>query len=321
MGLLGNDRKLLHPPRVLKGLAIISPPRFHGGMTLPAFETSLFKIAAKPLDLTDWLDPDAAMAAQLAEKARLREKKFAEIFAELPESHPAQAELLALLADYLPVRFPHLWQKRPEGLLVAPTGEVVPLAGNPLLQAAKLVQDDLLILTRAEAGWRLTAASLSFPSSWVLSEKIGKVLDAIHAPVPDFGPGTRSATIMARMFDAMRPETALLRWNWSLYGDKRLFHPDVLGPDMPRFGSGERADPVHLRIERQTLRKLPETGAVVFTIRISLVDLDTLAGLSGAKALAGQLHAQLLALTPEQLDYKGLTRERDRVLLRLADII
>lgn len=305
----------------MQDLAITSPPRFHGGMTLPAFDTSLFKIAAKPLDLTDWLDPDAAMPVQLAEKTRLREKRFSEIFAELPESHPAQAELLALLADYLPARFPHLWQKRPEGLLVVPTGEVVPLAGNPLLQAAKLVQDDLLILTRAEAGWRLTAASLSFPSSWVLSEKIGKVLDAIHAPVPDFGPGTRSATIMARMFDAMRPETPLIRWNWSLYGDTRLFHPDVSGPDMPRFGSGERADPVHLRIERQTLRKLPGAGAVVFTIRISLVDLNTLAGLSGAKALASQLHAQLLALTPEQLDYKGLSRERDRVLLRLADII
>lgn len=290
-------------------------------MTLPAFETSLFKIAAKPLDLADWFDPDAAMAAQLAEKARLGAKKLPEIFAELLESRPAQAELLALLADYLPARFPHLWQKRPEGLLVIPTGQVVPLAGNPLLQAAKLVQDDLLVLSRAEAGWRLTAASLSFPSSWVLSEKIGKVLDAIHAPVPGFGPETRSATIMARMFDAMRPETPLIRWNWSLYGDTRLFHPDVLGPDMPRFGSGERADPVHLRIERQTLRKLRESGALVFTIRISLVDLDSLAGRPDAKALAGQLHAQLLALTPEQLDYKGLTRERDRVLMRLAGIM
>lgn len=290
-------------------------------MTLPAFDTRLFQIATRPLDLSDWLDPDAGMAAQMVEKARLRQSHFAEIFAELPESRPAQAELLCVLAEYLPERFPHLWQRRDNGLLVVPTGEIVELAGTPLLQAAKLVQDDLLILCRSEPGWRLVAASLSFPSSWVLSDKIGKVLDAIHDPVPGFGPETRPAQLMARMFDALRTEAAMIRWNWSLYGDGRLFHPDVSGPEKPRFGTGDRADPVYLRIERQTLRKLPQTGAIAFTIRISLIGLDAFAGLPDAKTLAGQLHAQLLALTPEQLDYKGLTRERDRVLARLADII
>lgn len=290
-------------------------------MTLPAFDVRLFQIATKPLDPADWLDPDAGMAAQLAEKARLRQSHLPEIFAELPDSRPAQTELLALLADYLPSRFPHLWQRRDESLLVVPTGDLVPLAGIPLLQAARLVQDDLLVLSRTEPGWRLVAASLSFPSSWVLSEKIGKVLDAIHEPVPGFGPATRPAQLMARMFDAMRPETPLIRWNWSLYGDQRLFHPDVSGADTPRFGTGDRADPVNLRIERQTLRKLPQTGAIVFTIRISLVDLDTFAGFSDARILAASLHAQLLALTPEQLGYKGLTRDRDRVLSRLAGII
>ncbi|MET0438140.1 MAG: DUF3445 domain-containing protein [Devosia sp.] len=290
-------------------------------MTLPAFDTRLFQIATKPLDPSDWLDPDADMAAQLAEKARLHKTHLAEIFAELPESRPAQAELLSLLFDYLPIRFPHLWQRRGEGLLVVPTGEMVEPGGIPLLQAARLVQDDLLVLSRTEPGWRLVAASLSFPSSWVLADKIGKVLDALHDPVPGFGPETRPAQLMARMFDALRPEAPMIRWNWSLYGDSRLFHPDVSGPDKPRFGTGDRADPVHLRLERQTLRKLPETGAIVFTIRISLVDLDTFAGMPDAKTLAGQLHTQLLALTAEQLDYKGLTHERERVLARLADII
>ena len=289
-------------------------------MTLPAFDTRLFQIATKPLDPVDWLDPDADMAVQLAEKARLHQTHLSRIFAELPESRPAQAELLSLLANYLPERFPHLWQRADHGLLVVPSGEVVALNGIPLLQAAKLVQDDLLILSRSDLGWRLVAASLSFPSSWVLSEKIGKVLDAIHEPVPGFGPATRPAQLMARMFDALRPQTPLIRWNWSLYGDQRLFHPDVSGPGMPRFGSGERADPVHLRLERQTLRKLPETGAIAFTIRISLLDLEKLACLPDAAVLAGQLRDQLLALSKEQLDYKGLTFERDRVLARLADI-
>jgi hypothetical protein len=119
-------------------------------MTLPAFDTRLFQIATKPLDPADWLDPDADMAAQLAEKARLHQTHLSQIFAELPESRLAQAELLSLLADYLPERFPHLWQRVDAGLLVVPNGEVVELNGIPLLQAAKLVQDDLLILSRSE---------------------------------------------------------------------------------------------------------------------------------------------------------------------------
>lgn len=112
----------------------------------------------------------------------------------------------------------------------------------------------------------------------------------------------------------------MLRWNFSLYGDDRLFHPDSLGPDAERFGAGTRADPVVLRVERQTLRKLPETGAMAFTIRISLHALDALENHPEAGRIAAALAEQVESLTPEQLGYKGLTRERDRVLARLAEM-
>lgn len=282
----------------------------------------LFRIGTKPLDPQDWLEPDAAMTGQLAEKARLLVERPEAVFAELPESRPAQAEMLALLVDHLPRRFPELWRHSSAGMLVIATDETVPLEGeeSPLRTAARLVQDDLLLLERAEDGWRLTAGSLCFPSSWVLAEKMGQVLADIHAPVPGFGPGTRQAEIMARMFDAMRVETPMIRWNFSLYADGRLFHPDVSGPEERRFGAGERADPVFLRVERQTLRKLPETGAIAFSIRISVDPLERLEAHVDGAHIAAALIAQLNALTPEQLDYKGLTREKDRVVRRLGEI-
>ena len=149
---------------------------------------------------------------------------------------------------------------------------------------------------------------------------MGKVLADIHAPVPGFGPGTRQAEVMARMFDAMRPETPMIRWNFSLYGDERLFHPDVSGPDDRRFGSGERADPVYLRVERQTLRKLPETGAIAFSIRISVDPLERLEAHEDGAQIAASLMGQLNALTPDQVAYKGLTREKERVVKRLGEI-
>lgn len=283
----------------------------------------LFQIGTRPLPLEDWLEPDACLAEQLREKARLQALGTPDIFAELPESRAAQAELLALLVDYLPARFPHLWQATGTGLRILPLDQVVATEAEdaPLAVATKLVQDDLLLLQRGDEGWRLTAGSLAFPSSWVLGEKIGKRLDAIHDPVPGFGPGTRSAQIMARMFDATRPDMPMIRWNFSLYGDDRLHHPDSLGPGVRRFGTGQRADPVVLRVERQTLRKLPETGAMAFAIRISTESLDQLASRPNAPAIAAALIDQVRALTPEQLDYKGLTLEKDRLLARLAELV
>lgn len=282
----------------------------------------LFRIGTRPLDKANWLEPDQAMARQLGEKAHLLAERRDAVFAQLPESRAAQAELLTALTDHLPSHFPELWRHSSTGMLVVPTGEIIALDADisPLLTAARLVQDDLLILQRDDAGWRLTAASLCFPSSWVLKEKMGRVLADIHAPVPGFGPGTRQAEIMARMFDAMRVETPMIRWNFSLYGDARLYHPDVSGPDEQRFGAGERADPVFLRVERQTLRKLPETGAIAFTIRISVDPLERLETHENAAHIAASLRAQIEALTPEQLDYKGLTREKARVVKRLGDI-
>lgn len=283
----------------------------------------LFQIGTRPLDPDHWLAPDENRLSQLAEKARLRVTHRDQVFAEMSFSRPAQAELLSLLADYLPRRFPDLWRRDADAITILPSGETVPLtsAEAPLALAAQLVQDDLLLLERGdEKTWQLTAASLCFPSSWSLGEKIGRGLDAIHDPVPGFGPGTRPAQIMARMFDAMRPETPMIRWNWSLYGDDRLFHPDTSGADQPRFGPGPRAENVHLRVERQVLRKLPSTGAIAFAIRISLHGLDDLAAHPEAAAIATHLHSEISALTPEQLAYKGLTSERTRVLARLEDI-
>ena len=282
----------------------------------------LFRIGTRPLDPRDWLEPDDCLAAQLMEKARLQTVCPEAVHAEMPGSHPAQAELLALLVAHLPIRFPNLWRHSNQHMELFATGEAIALASaeSPLLTAAKLVQDDLLILERTPQGWCLTAGSLCFLSSWVLAEKMGKVLADIHAPVPGFGPGTRQAEVMARMFDAMRAETPLIRWNFSLYGDDRLFHPDMSGPDERRFGTGERADPVFLRVERQTPRKLPETGAIAFSIRISVDPIERLETHVDGANIAAALVDQILALTPEQLDYKGLTREKERVVQRLVEI-
>ena len=59
-------------------------------------------------------------------------------------------------------------------------------------------------MRRGADGSRLAVASLCFPSSWSAAEKFGRPVDEIHGPVPGFGPASRPAGLIARMFDNLR---------------------------------------------------------------------------------------------------------------------
>jgi dimethylamine monooxygenase subunit A len=292
----------------------MSPPRH----TPYDGSNKLFQIGLKPLDPADWIDVDEDLATTLDEKDLLGAAHFADVFAAEDGSEAAQAEVLAMLAAHLADRFPEVYRRLEDRIEMA--GRTVELGATPALwTAARLVQEDLLLMRRGESDWRLAAAALCFPSSWTLADKIGRPIHEIHGPVPGFGAGTRPAELIARMFDTLRPAVPVLRWNWSLYGDAELFHPHASHPE-GRFGSGARAETVFFRVERQTLRKLPVSGDILFTVRIYLDPIAALETHPDAAAIAVAVIGQIEALTPEQAAYKGLSLERDRLVARLREI-
>ena len=279
----------------------------------------LFQIGLKPLDPAEWIDVDDGLAAYLDEKDRLIAAEPGEVFVAEATTEPAQAEVLRMLARHLPARFPDRYRRDGDAIEVA--ARRIDLGDHPpLLTAARLVQEDLILLQRDAGGWRLTAGVVCFPSSWRVRDKFGRPVEEIHAPVPGFGPGTRPAELITRMFDNLRPEQPMLRWNWSLYGDDLLPHP-LPSPTSRRYGEGERADHVFLRTERQTLRRLPETGAILFTVRIGIDPLELLERHPSRGTIAQALTRQLWELSDAQLDYKGMTTERERLVRRLAELI
>ena len=282
--------------------------------------SKLFQIGLKPLAPADWIDVDERLPAYLDEKDRLWRERPDDVFAAEPETFDAQRELLTMLVEHLPARFPAIYRRDGDAMHIAPDRMVALADAPPLLTAARLVQDDLVLMRRGKTGWRLAAASLCFPSSWSLSEKFGRPIHEVHGPVPGFGGGTRNAELIARMFDNMRAETPMIRWNWSLYGDDRLFHPDTSGPGERRFGDTARAEHVHLRSERQTLRRLPNSGDIVFTIKIAVDPLEALERYSRGSEIAAALIALLETQTNKQHNNKNKTTERDRVSARLREL-
>lgn len=286
--------------------------------------SKLFTIGLKPLDPGAWIEVDHHLAPYLAEKRRLYGEIPERVFVEEDDTRDAQREVLDLLVGYLPEKFPDTYRRTDAG--IEPVG-ITPypalpsgLAEAPLVEASLLVQEDLILMRRDDSGWRLAAGSLCFPSSWSLTEKFGKPLQRIHEPVPGFGPGTRPAELINRMFDGLQGQ-AVERYNWSIQADDALYHPlsnveriDRATNRPSRFPGGDVKAHAFIRVERQTLRKLPVSRDILFTIRIHLDPLAVLERHPGRAALAVSFAAQLEALDLAQLDYKGLTSDRDRLV-------
>ncbi len=261
-----------------------------------------FQIGLKPLDPATWIEVDDQLETYLAEKHRLYTEETANVLVAEQGTQAAQQEVLDMLVHHL-------------GATSVPDCD-----HGALARAALLVQEDLVLMRHSPNGWRLVAASLCFPSAWNLHEKFGKPMHEIHQPVPGFGEGTRNAGLIDRMFDNLRVEQPVIRWNWSLYGDARLYHPASDNKMKNRFGDGPITGNVIMRLERQTLRKLPKSGDILFTIRIHNNPLEVLETHADGPALARSIATQVANLTDAEIDYKGLVGERTRLLQRLETL-
>lgn len=278
-----------------------------------------FTIGLKPMDLAEWLEVDDVLEAYLAEKDRLYADLPGKVFVERADTRAEQQEVLDLIVANLTEHHGATHGRERNTMRVG--GRQVALSGSaPLKIASHLVQEDLVLMRKDHDGWRLVAASLCFPSSWSLTEKYDRALEDIHAPVPQFGRGTRMAELIARMFDKLQPANSVERMNWSLQGNADLYHPlshatriDRADGKLREFSPEEIAARTFIRVERQTLRKLPASGDILFTIRIYLDPLARIAAHADGIRIAESFAEQLLVMDDDQLRYKGLKQDRDRL--------
>ena len=226
----------------------------------------------QPCKSPDWLTINSDYAAQLAAKADLLKTCAGDVLAVTPEAAAACDELLRHVIALLEHRSGF---ELGEEHVTTPDGREVFLNGPPLRTLGALLQEDLCILQPGPEGHRLTAALVCFPASWTLAEKIGKPLDAIHGPVASYDAGVQKR--VQRLFDGVRPRRPLWRANLLRYEDPALFQPRKEAD--PRPMDTGRAP--YERSERQTIFRLPESGAVVFAIHTSVREAPV-AGGSGA---------------------------------------
>ena len=220
-----------------------------------------------PAGPDDWLTVDDAFAAQMAERDRLIAERPDKVLGMVERARPAAEELLAAVLARLRATPGYAVGaeavRRPDGATVA----LEP--AEPMRVLGRLVQEDLCLLDHDGTESVLVAAALCFPASWTLAEKLGRPMLRIHEPVTHYTEDV--ARRVQRLFDAIRPEQPLQRWNALVYDDPELHQPRLEGQRRPR---PVRRD--YLRSERQVLLRLPQTRAVVFSIHTWVVEIGNL---------------------------------------------
>ncbi|MEQ5786898.1 DUF3445 domain-containing protein [Erythrobacter sp. NFXS35] len=162
----------------------------------------------------------------------------------------------------------------------APGRELAVMLGvtGGLLEAALATHEDLCLLTKrgdAEV-YRLIGAAVAWPSDWRPAEKIGLPLRALHAPIAGYE--EQLATGVDRFMATLRPGPIYARCNWFIAatGNRRWL------PDRPPHQAFAHVTPenageaLFVRSERQTLRRLPQTGAILFSIGVYVEPLGSL---------------------------------------------
>lgn len=264
-------------------------------------------------DPVEWLVCDADRLADLREKRRLHARHAEQVFVETPPSRPAQREIRDALVDHLERHHPGRVKRSGSSLVLPELEERFDLAREdvaPLLLASWLVQEDLCLMEREDDAWRLSAASVCFPTRWDLPAKLGDTLTGIHDPVPGYREALGAPA--ERFFDALRPGRIAVRANWSLVDSPELFQPLHGSRDGARHVTHENvAETVWLRTERQTLRRFPGSDAILFTIRVLRDRLGALAD----RPERARLLAEDLRSMPEPLArYKSIPELREPVL-------
>ena len=264
------------------------------------------RMGLTPIDADQWLQRPHDYQTRLQQRRMRVQQQLNDVFARLPDHQTDVAlDAVAVLIDAANGRAPDTADH-----VLAQTAAMQPAAAGGsaratarFLSAGLGVCEDLCVLLPDGDDYRLHAGLLCAPSFWFLRQKLGLPLIGVHAPV-----AALEEKIGARIRAFLRnmpAERVFTRGNWHLHNTPELFHPQ---PDdwtkahtLTAENIGQR---LWLRCERQTLRKLADSQAILFTI---LVYVSPLAQLAQRPELARLLWHAYTNMPAQERDARHFT--------------
>ena len=249
------------------------------------------RLGTFPVEISNWLSRDAETELTINLKKKLLSTRRDEVVALRPGGDDVAQEAAQIVSQW--------------------AGVELALRGiDALVEASLLVADDLAVLQPVKSPdgaeqMLLTAAVVCCPSRWMLSEKMGQDMLAIHAPVAKYAEHVGAA--VDTYFERITAEKTVWRSNWIIQDHPALFQPRI--PSAPLVKS---PDQLWIRMERQTLRRLPKTGGILFTIRGYQQPLPEY--LSRSKEIASNIRTMLERLPDDVAQYKSVLLYRPAIL-------
>ncbi len=245
-----------------------------------------WRLGVRPLHVRDWFEfgPDAdGPDGWIAQKAEVLAAHHAQAFVATDDVEPESIEVAQAVVDHLATRSPD----RPHDL---------DPALHPLEAASRLVPDDLIVMVERDGRRVFGGGCVCFPNRWDLPSKLGRTMAEVHDPVAQLNEQLGSG--VDRFLDRLEPERPFWRLGWGIIdtadGYTPVSRPGVLGAEPEMF----------VRVERETLRRLPQTNAVLFTIRTYIATLESVAP-------DPVLAASLEAMSAGVREYKDLATRVD----------
>lgn len=162
------------------------------------------------------------------------------------------------------------------------------------LEAAKEIDEDLIIHRLEGEEDYMCSAHVVFPSGWDPANKIGRSFEEIHLPVPmDLKSSKKIVNaIMKGVYE---------RFVWSVvYEEKYNFHPNNIKKEF------DINDPkIIVKVERQVSVGFPKDNFCLFILRQYLIKEDLIDKFALAKAIEN--------MSLEQLNYKKIKNKKEIV--------
>ena len=244
-----------------------------------------------PVEISNWLLRDAEFDSTVQLKKKLLASRRSEVMGLQPGGDEVAEEAAQLVSAWAGV-------------------ELASRGIDALVEASLLVADDLAVLQpiKSHDGSEqllLNAAVVCCPSRWMLSEKMGHNMLAIHEPVAKYADHVGAA--VDTYFQRLTVEKPVWRSNWIIQD-----HPALFQPQIPTEPLVKTPDELWIRMERQTLRRLPKTGGILFTIRGYQQPLPEY--LSRSKQIAQNIRTMLERLPDDVAQYKSVLKYRPAIM-------
>ncbi|SEB48440.1 DUF3445 domain-containing protein [Rhodobacter sp. 24-YEA-8] len=287
-------------------------------------------VAGRPGSIFEhYFDVDEHYVSEMRDRARVLEQDPLRC-QSLPHMTLAGWDLLELIMEKFSEEYPQWfsltkdgnkwhWINRPLGIDQKFTFlDESTLPMGPFEYITRQAQGDFTLQDQRDDNLWIEAGMVTSQADWSLDFDIGMNFHEWHAPVPlahQMGIFDRALKFLL----ALQYGAPVRRFNWTMTVDPLLdtspenYHK--WGPSKTTMTPETIGKRQHLRVELQTLIRLPRSNAIVFPIRCYLISLDDLVT---KPKWARRFHRVIKTVPDELATYKGFIRNKPMILDYLA---